>query len=119
MNKGVNDLKPLLIAKRQDERLCHQFSLRLTLKQKEKLHQLSLDYGVDMGAILRGLIDSFEASNFDDIRKVFLANSGTIEHPLMAKVDTLLELLFLEHMVAIYFTRTLNLNNHEHLSCFK
>lgn len=92
MNKGVNDLKPLLIAKRQDERLCHQFSFRLTSKQKTKLHQLSLDYGVDMGTILRGLIDSFEASNFDGIRKVFLANSGTIEHPLLAGVGTLLEL---------------------------
>jgi len=92
MNKGVNDLKPFLISKRQDERLCHQFSLRLTSKQKAKLHQLSLNYGVDMGAILRGLIESFEASNIDDIRKVFIANSGTIEHPLIAKVDTLLEL---------------------------
>jgi hypothetical protein len=92
MNKGVNDLKPLLISKRQDERLCHQFSLRLTSKQKAKLHQLSLNYGVDMGAILRGLIESFEASNIDEIRKVFIANSGTIEHPLIAKVDTLIEL---------------------------
>lgn len=61
-------------------------------KAKDKIAPLSVDYGVDMGTILRGLIDSFEASNFDGIRKVFLANSGTIEHPLLAGVGTLLEL---------------------------
>jgi len=50
MVHGVQDLKPNLIERRQGDGLSYPFSLRLNREQKDKLHQLSISYGADIGA---------------------------------------------------------------------
>lgn len=93
MVHGVQDLKPYLIERRQGGGLSYPFSLRLNREQKDKLHQLSISYGADIGAIIRALISSFDDSKVLGVRESFSAHSGTIEHPLILKVDALTELV--------------------------